>query len=143
MSPATDSTGKSMRQMVTVLGKLDAIEHGSRQFTLLLDDGQRVRCVLAAGDIAALGPLFGKRVLVGGMGVWHPSGRLDRIETERVDPGEDEPPVWSVLPRPLGFLSEVPLEDPTPRPWGWAAMIGKWPGDETDEQIEEALRRLR
>jgi hypothetical protein len=26
---------------------------------------------------------------------------------------------------------------------GLAAIIGKWPGDETDEEIEEALKALR
>jgi len=132
---------KSMRQMVRVLGKLDALQHSKHRFTLLMDDGQKARCVWVDGDITPLSSLFGKRVLINGMGVWDARGKLDRIEVDRIRCGENEPDVWKWLPRPR-FPSELPLEEPTPRPFGLEAMIGKWPGDETDEQIAEALKRI-
>jgi len=132
---------RSLRQAVTVVGKLDAIQHSKRRFTLVLNNGQKVRCVLVEGDLAELLPLFGKRVLVHGMGVWHLSGKLDRIEVDRVRSGEEESDFWAYLPQPR-FHSELPVEEPSPRPWGLAAVIGKWPGDETDEEIDQALKRI-
>jgi hypothetical protein len=142
MSEAENGTARSMRQMVSVLGKLDAIEHSTRRFTLLLDSEERVPCLLVEGEVGQLGELFGRRVLASGMAVWNRNGKLDRIEVELLEPGGGKPKLWALSPRPLGFLSDLPVDQVTPGPRGGAAIIGKWPGDETDEQIEEALKRL-
>src|SRR5262249_11118337 len=107
-----------------------------------LDDGRTVPCVLVEGDIDALGPLFGQRVVVGGMGVWDQDGRLQRIEADRVRGGEGEPALWAETPRPMDFTSPLPVDEPTPRPRAGAAIGVKWPGEESDEQIDEELRRI-
>lgn len=89
-----------------------------------------------------LSSLFGRRVLASGMADWHLNGRLERIEVEHIRPGEGQPQLWALMPRPLGFVSDSPVEEITPGPRGGAAILGKWPGGETDEQIEEALDRI-
>jgi hypothetical protein len=116
----------------------------SRQgFLLELDDGEKVGGILVAGDIAALTGLFNRRVLVHGRAVYRPSGRLLRLDAELIEDGSDVPSLWSRIPpprgRPLGARQLVQPQTPTS---GVGAIFGKWPGDETEEQILEALKRI-
>lgn len=137
------NSGLSMRQMVHVVGKLDTIQHSTRKFTLQLDDGQRVRCVLVEGDVQGLAKYFGQRVAVEGMAVHELSGRLLRIEVDYVGPDEERGAYdWSRIPTPL-YKSNLPLEAPTPRPFGLAgALRVPWPGDETDEEWLKMIEEL-
>jgi hypothetical protein len=131
-----------MRQMVRVTGKLDTIQHSTRQFRLRLDDGQRVRCVLVEGDVQELAKLFGKRVAVTGMAVYELCGRLLRIEVAHLEPEEARGGYdWSRIPPPL-HMSDLPPEEPTPRPFGLAAPREPWPGDETDEEWLKMIEEL-
>ncbi len=132
---------KSLRQIVQVVGLLEAIQPSTRQFTIRLKNDQQVPCVLVEGEISTLQALLGKQVFISGMGVWLPTGRLERVEVDRFQPDEDERNIWSWLPIPR-FPSELPPEEPTPRPLGLEAIVGKWPGDETDEELLKALKEM-
>jgi hypothetical protein len=132
---------KSLRQFVQAVGTLESTQPGTRQFTFQLDNEQKVPCVLVEGEMSAVEALLGKRIWLRGMGVWLPNRRLERVEVDGLWPSEDESDLWSWLPEPR-FPSDLAPEEPSPRPFGLQAIIGKWPGDETDEQIEQALREL-
>ncbi len=69
---------------------------------------------------------------------------------------DDTNPCWPMVPVLLdgpdekSFMANITLFDLVPPLWaqnqshkyGIAAIIGKWPGDETDEQIQQALNEL-
>ena len=74
------------------------------------------------------------------------------IETEyiarvlRVITGDErhlrESPDWWIL-RAADRLDELStLEEKAADKGGVASIIGRWPGDETDEQVDEALRHI-
>jgi hypothetical protein len=128
---------------VRVVGKLDMIRVSTQSFAIRLDTGEDVRGVLPEGDIEGIKELLNRRVLLLGQAVYRASGRLLRVEAETVALGENEPSLWSRMPRPGS--SRVNLEKlrrtQGPRS-GMAAIMGRWPGDESDEEVSAALERL-
>ena len=130
-------------QQSRVVGCLDMIRASTQTFALKLDDGEEIKGVLENGDIADSTDLFRKRVMVLGRAVFRASGRLLRIDADEMTSAPDEGAFFSAVPLPtrqrLGVLHVV-REQQHKR--GLAAVIGMWPGDETDEQIERALQGL-
>ena len=127
-------------QRVRVVGKLDSISHGDRAFTLVLDDGVEACGVLTNGDADGLASLFGRRVLVRGAAVYGPSDELVRIDAEDVALADGESPIWSRIPESRTKKFDVEkLRVPQGPGTGVSAIIGKWPGDETDEEVRAFL----
>lgn len=130
-------------QQVRVAGTLDMIRLSSQGFELILDDGTRARGVLIEGDMLALKPLTGTRVLVQGQAIYRPSGRLLRIDARRVDAGLDAPGLWSQIPAPRrNKLDPRSIRRNQGPSSGVSAFYGTWPGDETDEQWSEIIERV-
>ncbi|MBI4502900.1 MAG: hypothetical protein HY700_17275 [Gemmatimonadetes bacterium] len=130
-------------QRVRVAGQLDAIRYGDRMFTLKLANGTTLRGVAEGVDAADLAALFGKRAIVEGMAVYRPSGRILRIEADLIEAATGDVSLWSEEPRSLWSpLHEADLRKPQSPKTGLNAIIGKWPGDESDEEIIDALERL-
>lgn len=126
-----------------MVGVLDRLEASTRSFTVLLDDGARAHGVLAEGEIDELASLFHRRVLVLGEAAFRPSGRFLRVDAEHVSLAVNELPIWSELPEPSDARVDIQtLHMPHGRKRGLAAVVGQWPGDETDEEIAELLREL-
>lgn len=131
-------------QRAVVVGKLDALRHSDRMFTLVLDDGRVVRGVATPSlDLAALGALWGKRARVSGITKFRPSGAVLRIEAESVLEAQGEPSLFTGMPRPvLRELDLRSLHEPQGPRSGVAAIFGKWPGDESDAELEHAISEL-
>ena len=95
------------------------------------------------GDIKELGGLLDKRVVVAGQVIYRPSGRMLRVDADRVVSGEGEAAIWSEIPssveRPLHAQELHKRQGPRS---GVAAIIGRWPGDETNEQVDKALTEM-
>jgi hypothetical protein len=118
-----------------VVGILDIIRMSSQGFELLLDDASRARGVLVEGDMAAIKPLCGTRVLVQGLAIYRPSGRLLRIDAGRIGPRDGLPNFWSVIPPPRARTFDTwELLKPQGPGSGVSAFFGKWPGDESDAE---------
>jgi hypothetical protein len=131
-------------QHAIVAGTLDAIRHSDRMFTLELEDGTSLRGVLDDDvSLDALRPLWGKRVRVSGTAKFRPSGAVLRIEADDVRLGEGDLSLWARAPRALHAPLDVRAlrRSQGPRS-GVAALFGQWPGDETDEELEQALAEL-
>jgi hypothetical protein len=126
-----------------LVGVLDMIRASMNSFALKLDDGTEVRGVLDDGRIADFRNLVNERVEVCGKAVFRASGRLLRVDADSVEAAPNGLAVWSKVPRPRAAVLDVAsLRQPqTPRS-GLAAIIGKWPGEETDEEVATALREL-
>ncbi len=130
-------------QRVRLVGTLDMVRASTQSFALRLDDGQEARGVLLTGLIVDAARLLRQRTLVLGKAVYRASGTLLRIDADEILPAVDESPIWSRLPPPADRkLDLAALYRPQGAKSGLAAIIGQWPGDETDEQIESALKEL-
>lgn len=131
-------------RQVRVAGKLEQIKHSDRRFTLLTEDGSLNGVADDSISPDELAEHFGRLVVVSGEAVFRPSGSLLRVEAKHLEPAGETASIWSRLPRPL-------LEERTsPDKYrvaqgsrsGLAAIIGKWPGDETDDEIAAALEQI-
>jgi hypothetical protein len=130
-------------RQVRVVGQLDMLRVSTEIFALRLDDGQEMHGVFPEGSIEDVKPLLNRRVLVVGKAVYRASGRLLRVDAARISAGEREPAIWSRMPEPgAGRLDTSRLRRPQGPRSGMAAIMGHWPGDESDEEIEAALEKL-
>lgn len=137
------SSATPRSQAARVMGRLDMIRASTRSFALQLHDGTEIRGVLTEGEMDELADLFQRDVLVIGRAVFRPSGNLLRIDATEFHPASEGDRFFSASPhphkRPLD-VREVSRKQERRR--GVAAIFGQWPGDETDEEIDAALREL-
>lgn len=149
LTPAVLDTAQTFRtntpppRRVRLVGRLDMLRASTQTFELILDDGQAVRGVLTAGDIGTAAPLFKQRVLVLGKVIYRPSGRLLRVDADALTTAPEGSHFFSQVPTPIGQrfnLAGVVRQQQHKQ--GLAAIFGKWPGDETDEEIQKALKGL-
>jgi hypothetical protein len=136
----TSSTPQA--QAARVFGKLDMIRASTQSFALQLLTGEEVRGVVDGFDVDTLSNYFRKSVLVLGKAVYRPSGRLLRIDASEMKLAGDNERFFSKIPAPREVRIDKSLLRTTSQKNGVAAIFGKWPGDETDEQIEAALREI-
>jgi hypothetical protein len=131
-------------QRVRIAGKVDAIRHSDRAFTLVLDSGEQIRGVLAEGDPEVLAPFFGQVAVVSGVAQFRPSGSLLRVDADLLEPGTNQDlELWSETPRPLfAPTDDRDLRRPQGPRSGINALIGSWPGDETDDEIFAMLEEM-
>ena len=132
-----------LQERVRLAGLLDMVRASTQTFALRLDDGQEVQGALIAGQIEELAPLFRKMVLVLGRAVYRASGALLRVDADEVLPSSGQDHFFSKVPEssPATFNLNRELHKQRHKK-GLAAIIGKWPGDESDEEIEQALKEL-
>jgi hypothetical protein len=119
------------------------IRDSTQSFALQLDDGAQVGGAVLSGDMSPLPALFRKRVVVHGAAIYRPSGRLLRLDAERIEDGQGAPSFWSNVPGPL--VGRQDLRQPAraePQKSGVAAFFGQLPRDESDEEVFEALKEL-
>jgi len=129
---------------VRVSGKLDQIQHSDRRFVLTVA-GTSLRGVAGESiELTELGAMFGKRVIATGDAIFRPSGSVLRIDATRLELAGSGASVWEKLPRPLfenppgASCYRVPQTPET----GLGALIGRWPGDESDEELMAAMDSL-
>lgn len=147
--PETIQTAESLygstpaARRVRLVGKLDMLRASTQTFEVQLDDQQIVRGVLADGGVDDVKDLLNRRVLVLGKAIYRASGRLLRIEADSISAGEKESNLWSRLPEAgTGRLDVTRLRKVQGPRSGMAAIMGQWPGQETDEEISKALEML-
>jgi len=122
---------------VRITGKLDQIRHRDRRFVLVVGDEQIRGVADEVIDPEQLGSLFGKQVVATGDVVFRPSGRVLRIDATHLQLAGSGASAWAKMPRPL-FDSPRPrtsyVVEQTPET-GLGAIFGRWPGEETDEEL--------
>jgi hypothetical protein len=128
---------------VRITGRLDMLRASTQAFGLILADGQEIPGVFVRGDIGELAPFFRESVLVLGKAVYRPSGRLLRIDAEAVSLPTPQDQFFSHVPEPRRKKLDLrELHQAQSHKKGLAAIYGKWPGDESDEEVEEVLKEL-
>ena len=127
-------------QQIKITGRLDTIRHSDRMFELVLKSGDMIRGVATEQDANELKNLFGKDVLVSGTAVFRPSSSLLRIEASSIEPAHGNVALWSKSPKARkSKLDTHDLRKPQGPQSGLNRIWGKWPGTETDEQLERVM----
>ncbi|WP_165234369.1 hypothetical protein [Aquisphaera insulae] len=130
-------------QAALIMGTLDMIRASTQAFGLRIADGREVACTYSGTDVTELSPLLSLPVLVTGRAVFRTSGGLLRMEADHVRLANDSDAFFARLPRPNGAtfnLGRVLHEQRHKR--GVAAILGQWPGDETDEELQAWLKEM-
>ena len=128
-------------RQVRVVGRIDMVRHSTRSMGLRLDDGSEARCSVVNEDIGDLGNLLNKEVTILGKAVYRPSGTVFRLDVEQVLETTEGRGQFSQVPLPMEIQPRDERRAQTPRT-GVAVIFGTWPGDETDEDMVEALAEL-
>ena len=85
---------------------------------------------------------FGHEVTIRGKAVYRPSGILLRLDASEILPTSAGKSAFSEISLP--FTSPRRLERKLQsHKSGVSAFFGSWPGDETDDELMEALAELR
>ncbi len=132
MPPQEATTSPRIR----VEGTLDMVQASDSSFRLILNDGRILPGRLVGYPILALARLLGRRLLVFGNGRFGPGPELESIEVDGFLPNDGQP--WTISATDPPVSDEV-NEELARR---FRSVLGKWPGDETDEEIEQALREI-
>lgn len=109
---------------------------------LTLSDGTAMAARLDAHDNEQLRALFGSRVVVSGMAQFRPSGKLLIIDVEHLGPARDGDAVFESAPKATvgrPAASVMPQDETS----GVSAFFGTWPGEESDEELLDALKAVR
>lgn len=131
-------------QRVRVTGRLETISYGDCRFTLVLDNGAQLQGTAFELGQGVLQGLFGQQVLVTGHALFRTSGQPLRIDADRIETAsERDAKLWSAAPKPLlAPHSARQIREDQRNSNDLGALLGKWPGDESDDQIREALESL-
>jgi hypothetical protein len=131
------------RQRIRIVGRCDGLLASTRQISVLLDTGEEVKGDFADGQIDSIRNLMGKRVVMLGTAYYLASGQLVRIEADMVSAAKAEPAIFSRIPTPPhAQLDRAKLRQAQGPCSGMAAILGQWPGDESEEEIRAALDKL-
>ena len=135
-----DSTPGARR--VKVFGKLDMVRASTQRFAFILPNGEEGQGILREGDICDFQGLLAKPIVVFGKAVYRPSGRLLRIDADKIEAGSDADRFFGKIPPGIPVQPTLGKAIVMNGRGGVNAIFGKWPGSESDEQVAEALRRL-
>jgi hypothetical protein len=125
-------------RVVRVSGILDSLTVSTRAMAVRLEDGRLLRGFAGAVPLDELKHFLGAAIVVEGNATFRPSGEASRIEVESVFPSGPGDVIWAKFPKvESGTRSRQSVA-----PIGLDAFFGKWPGDETDDEIARGLRDL-
>ena len=131
---ATETPAPNINRLV---GQLDSLTISTRTAVVKLDDGPALKGSISQSvDLDIAKPLLGREVVIEGLVTFRPSTRPQRIDIDYIAAASSRDQIWK---RPLrGELVQqlaIPTDDLSP-------YFGKWPGEESDEQIFAALKEM-
>jgi hypothetical protein len=129
-------------RIVALSGFFNMIEHDHRRFQLKVNNEQIVDGYLDPKfiDIEDMRPLWGKKVTIKGKALFKPSGRIHSIDVQKVRAFELGDEILGSIPQSQGqfkfseeFIHKQNAQAALKKVWG------KWPGEESMDEILEAL----
>jgi len=126
-------------RVTRVRGVLDTLTVSTKSLILRLEDGRQLRGFATDVAIETLKDLHGKDAVLEGQVTFRPSGEALRIQVESAFAAKAGDVLWAQLPKVEPTVSR-PRASVTPA--GFDAFFGKWPGDETDDQLAKAMKDL-
>lgn len=130
-------------QTVIVTGFFNMIQHSDRQFELTLESGQTVRGKLEEKMIPVeqMRNLWGKKVTIKGVLYFNASKKPRLLEAHTISTAVKEDQVFETIPLPIPSTDLVQhIAEQSSRRNVVSEIWGEWPGDETTEEILNALR---
>jgi hypothetical protein len=122
---------------------LDTISMSRQSVLLKAYSGESVLARLGPRiDPEQLRTLWNQRVLVTGTAHYRPSGSIQQIAVDGLQPAEPHDELFSQTPLPTS-RQPVFRSEPHDQRSGVAAFIGTWPGDESDAELIAALQAVR
>lgn len=130
---------------IVVSGTFNSIEHTPRRFELVLQDGHKIGGIAESGyiDTEQMRHLWGKKVTIKGIAHFRPDGVVRLIEAEAVKPFEEGEELFETISKsrlPPHLIRNIRdkqiAESPLKEVWG------KWPGDESIEEILDTLKQM-
>ncbi|MCG8424387.1 MAG: hypothetical protein MJE77_41370 [Proteobacteria bacterium] len=129
---------------VRVTGTLDTISATSAEITLRVSQDITVRARLDAPNSELLRKLFNTRVVISGRAHFGSSGRLLFVAAEYVGAASEGDELWATVPSPDAGIKSLVIEPMLQTSEkGISAFLGIWPGDESDEELRNALEAIR
>ena len=128
-------------QAVRVMGRLNSVVVSAKRIEIVLGNGDTVKCRLDAFDVAEIRALLDQDVVVSGIAHYSPGRTLRRVDAERVEAARPEDQIFQQLPEPS--KNKLEIDRRQLRGAGVAAFFGTWPGDESDDELLNALEELR
>lgn len=124
-----------------VTGILDTISATRSDIVLALPGGEKIAARIEDHDPATLRSLFGAKVVVSGIARFRPTGRVLVIDVEHIAEAHDADALFETPPVATGSLVVAPSV-PQDESSGVAAFFGTWPGEETEQELLDALEAL-
>jgi len=130
-------------RQIRIAGVLDMIRASTNTIGVKLAKGQEIRGVLVHANATQIHDLLNQKVTLMGKAIYRPSGNLLRVDVAEVRSMRDEDAFFTQIPTPQRAVEDREVVmDQQRRTSNIAAIIGRWPGDETDAEIELALQEL-
>jgi len=126
---------------VRLCGKLDMMGVSRKVMGLYLEDGTLVTALWNADDFAGLAGFLDKDVVIEGLAVFRPSGRLLRIDADAIDAAGARDSYFSTLPLP-GAVDYTATVRARPGDSAYKDLLGMIPGEESDEEFLKALEEI-
>jgi hypothetical protein len=126
-------------RVTRVRGVLDTLTVSTKSLMLRLEDGRQLRGFATDVAIETLKELHGKDTVLEGHVTFRPSGEALRIQVEAAFAAKAGDVLWTQLPK---VEPAVTRPRASVAPVGLDAFFGKWPGDETDDELATALEDL-
>ena len=127
---------------VVVTGVLDEIKHGAGRFRLILGDGSQILGRVGSDSLVeSLRSHWGKPATVAGRVHFKANGQPRLIEARRISARTGGDSVFCELPAAeprLALDHSIPRRSRR-RGFGVAGLAGRWPGDETIEELMDQL----
>lgn len=130
-------------RQVRIAGVLDMIRASTNSIGVKLQSGDEIRGVLVHGDATQIHEMLNQRVTLMGKAIYRPSGNLLRVDVAEVRKMQDEDAFFTQIPTPQHTSRDRSVvTDHHRRISNIAAIMGRWPGDESDAEVELALQEL-
>ena len=127
---------------IVLSGFIDIIEHFAGRFKLNLENGEKIQGAIDKEflDLEIMRNYWGKKVTIKGLADYKPNGKIRFVKADLIKPFEEAEKLFQeymVFEEPRNFVYEISQAqtDFSPLKEIW----GKWPGDESIDDILAAL----
>ncbi len=131
-------------QKTVVAGVIDEMKFSREQVILNTSDHKKIVVLVAKELFNGLKEFFGKEIAISGMAHFKPGGQLSYVKMEKFNEADERlMKMFSKKPHKMSIQQQIALqlrEGKKPNPID--DIIGKWPGNETDEEFEQMLKDL-
>jgi len=130
-------------QKVIITGRVDELKYTKSQLVLITDDGNVHVQVKDSQLMNQMTAFFGKDCTIQGMANYRLGGMLSFIEMQGFGQPDERDKYFSKKPKAMNAIQQVLFQAKQGKKRNpFIDIVGKWPGNETEEEFEEMLKLL-